>query len=182
MTSMMIAEDWISLSRAVEYYNGLGYQYIDVPWMVEHETSAITCPAGYEIMTDHGALVGSAEQGFLQLIKDEKLDYGTYMSVSPCFRNEVADATHQPYFMKLELFQYADAKLKTDLIPRMWRMVDDAKNFMGGNHVQYDDLSVDLELNGVEVGSYGVRMYDTYKWVFGTGLALPRWRIAKNES
>ena len=38
--------------------------------------------------------------------------------------------------------------------------------------------SIDIEVDGVEVGSYGIREYKCgdkiYTWVYGTGVALPR--------
>jgi hypothetical protein len=40
---------------------------------------------------------------------------------------------------------------------------------------------MDWTLNGVEIGSYGVRQYkNLVKWVYGTGLAEPRFTTAKN--
>ena len=32
---------------------------------------------------------------------------------------------------------------------------------------------VDLK-NGIELGSYGIRQFKDYKWIFATGLAEPR--------
>ena len=38
----------------------------------------------------------------------------------------------------------------------------------------------DLMINGIEVGSYGLRMGNGYEWVYGTGLAEPRFSVAIN--
>jgi hypothetical protein len=40
---------------------------------------------------------------------------------------------------------------------------------------------IDLYLNGIEVGSYGIRKHNSYQWVYGTGLALPRFDKALNK-
>jgi hypothetical protein len=37
---------------------------------------------------------------------------------------------------------------------------------------------IDLVLNGIEVGSYGVRTVGNRTWTYGTGLALPRFTVA----
>jgi hypothetical protein len=36
------------------------------------------------------------------------------------------------------------------------------------------NIGYDLELNNIELGSYGVRKYGQLHWVYGTGLAEPR--------
>jgi hypothetical protein len=37
----------------------------------------------------------------------------------------------------------------------------------------------DIEINGIEVGSYGIRSVDDVQYIYGTGLALPRYSTAK---
>jgi hypothetical protein len=32
----------------------------------------------------------------------------------------------------------------------------------------------DINFNGIEVGSYGIREFEGFKWVYGTGAAEPR--------
>jgi hypothetical protein len=43
------------------------------------------------------------------------------------------------------------------------------------------DVGYDLEINGIEVGSYGRREVGDFTWVYGTGLALPRFSQALNR-
>lgn len=40
------------------------------------------------------------------------------------------------------------------------------------------DYGYDLLLSGIEVGSYGFREYKNNKWIYGTGLAEPRFSQA----
>lgn len=37
---------------------------------------------------------------------------------------------------------------------------------------------IDLLINGVEVGSYGIRTLGGFSWIYGTGVALPRYTQA----
>lgn len=46
--------------------------------------------------------------------------------------------------------------------------------------VEIDEFSYDLEINNIEVGSYGIRQYKNLFWVYGTGLAEPRFSQAIN--
>lgn len=42
------------------------------------------------------------------------------------------------------------------------------------------DEGFDLQLGGIEIGSYGKRHHDSFgPWAYGTGLALPRFSVAK---
>lgn len=38
----------------------------------------------------------------------------------------------------------------------------------------------DLTIDGIEIGSYGIRTYNTITWIYGTGLAEPRFSKANN--
>jgi hypothetical protein len=38
----------------------------------------------------------------------------------------------------------------------------------------------DLECNGIEIGSYGIRSCEYLEWIYATGLAEPRMSIVKN--
>ena len=37
---------------------------------------------------------------------------------------------------------------------------------------------LDIELNGIEIGSYGYRSYKDFHWIYGTALAEPRFSLA----
>jgi len=173
------------ITDALCYYQALNYTLIDVPWTVSKEALEVTTPVGHDAENNRYLdkyLVGSAEQSFLQLIKDDKLPFGQYVGVTPCFRNDDADELHQKYFMKLELIHY----LKRATIDDLTNMMDDAIRFFS-LYVNVDvietydtrsGLSFDIEYNGIELGSYGFRHRGDISWVYGTGIAEPRFSIA----
>ena len=110
------------------------------------------------------------------MMLDETLRPGCYCSAGPCFRDEpTLDKHHRYAFFKLELIHYGDNLMsarrmahEADLV--MW-------NLFGEEHVVKcveTAEGYDLEVNGIEVGSYGRREHKGHKWIYGTGLALPR--------
>lgn len=172
--------DYSKISHAIEFYKGLGYKYIETPWIVSGEAKAITF-GGEKEKTPLGILVGSAEQGFLELMLQGKLSRRTpYVSAGPCFRfdDNGKSQDHLPYFFKVELFYLCDEVLGEDAINWSNLMVNDAKRYLGGWSVKTED-GVDLLLGGVEIGSYGIRTYSNFTWAYGTGLAEPRHSYAK---
>lgn len=190
--------DYHMLGDIVHAYKGIGYHYIETPWVVPREVSQITYQ-GDALSCQLGDLVGSAEQGFLALpeIKETKL-----VSCGPCFRNEpVIDALHQSWFMKVELYQsgfHLDEMIH-DAEQLLWKRIHSYTNTLDTNRfntrtvpyyrIDADDLAslfireetpegFDLLLNNIEIGSYGVRHVGERVWTYGTGLALPRFTLA----
>lgn len=179
--------DWQLVAEAIENYTRLGFIYVDTPWMVEAEVADITCPDRmyHDVVVNGGkSLVASAEQGFLQLKKDRKLTATNYVSAGPCFRimdaRENPDEYHQETFFKVELFCICDTESQAHFAAR--ELATRARNFMTLDaEFVYTDEGIDLELNGVEIGSYGARYHkDIGWWAYGTGLALPRLFHAKD--
>jgi hypothetical protein len=180
--------NWVRLGEAVEFYKAHGFEYIDTPWYVDYQTVRVTCPVASKIMVvDNNteeyynnvkALVGSAEQGFMQMALDGKLPNVNYVSCGPCFRDDVVDKLHQKTFMKVELFSRCNSKSEAKMAAKELR--NRAKSFM--NHeptVVKNKHGWDLELNGIEVGSYGGHYYEGIGWwAYGTGLAEPRYTLA----
>ncbi len=159
------------IHRAIEFYKAVGYQWIDTPWVVTKEAEFATFPDSLGACYG-GYLVGSAEQGFIQLMLDGRLSPGRYVSAGPCFRfaDAYRTANHHAYFFKIELCDFGTE----DYMP----LLEHAKLFMGGEVVVTPD-GLDLEWNGLEIGSYGSRTFKNYKWAYGTGLAEPRYSEAK---
>ncbi len=186
---------WARIADAMQFYNDLGYTTIDVPWIVHREASAATfvphegfpTPGHFpydqirhsKTCSEPSDLVGSAEQGFVQLITEGKIDPSVpYVACTPCFRLGDKGKTrwHAPYFMKVELFEL-------DAEPPTRDMCADAMAFFG-RYAQGMGLGIrggDIEVNGYEVGTYGARMWKDFTWSYGTGLAEPRfgWTIEK---
>lgn len=201
---MVTAVDWPLLTKALFFYEELGYQYVEVPWVVQRHIMDITArgnPAP-EFGPKGGRLIGSGEQGFLALEHNEDtvLSPGKYCTMTPCFRpgDDDPERFHQPYFMKIELFrtdivdQYAVDEMIWDVSVfikeelryegfHLERVDTPEENFMIPHHDTGTLLSADLNLNGIEVGSYGLRHCPELDWVYGTGLAEPRFSQAHAE-
>jgi seryl-tRNA synthetase len=172
--------DYALFGRAMEEYILRGYSYVETPWVVPERIIRATLPEEFTYFeqvidgVSRGGLVGSAEQGFLAL----DLPPGAYVSAGPCFRDEQPiDIFRRPYFMKIELFV-------TTEIGAPERVMTDAREVMNLftdqviQPVKTDD-GYDLEIAGIEVGSYGERFVEPHgRWVYGTGLALPRFSVA----
>lgn len=141
----------------------------------------------YDLMQNYifsitmGFLVGSAEQGFVSLDRLKVLGRGNFMSCTPCFRREdVHDILHRPYFMKVELY-------KNDVVDEsaLSEMISHAYEFFSlaaSPKVVKTSEGFDIEINNIEVGSYGLRKYNNLQWVYGTGVALPRYSTAKERN
>ena len=193
---MAIAISWKVINDAVEFYRHRGYKYIEVPWVVSRTAALSTLASNvpenriFKILRDgaiDGCLVGSAEQSFIQLHFDGHLSLdnpGKFVACTPCFRNEPEiDNLHQQTFMKVELFSNISDHYKASEI-----MIDDATDFFRCFTFARNIKKImttegyDLEIAGIEVGSYGMRQYITdswhLQWVCGTGVAEPRFSTA----
>jgi hypothetical protein len=184
------------LHKSIEHYRVAGdYQRIETPWLVTKPISDITKPLGastYMVKKDdektEKVFVASAEQGFLYMINKGQLPaQGKFQSITPCMRNDSFDIHHTKYFLKNELINYT-----TDIrgfvsnaatMRRLDMMIMIAREFfqslLGWNEEgvtveKTGENSYDIMLNGVEIGSYGIRTCDICTWIYGTGLAEPR--------
>ena len=184
--------DWGILHRACIHYSYLGYEQKETPWIIPENYGKTTKPHVDKSFVHNNdmfknqahELVGSAEQGFIYLLLNNLLPVGKYFSVSPCFRVDNYDSTHLPWFMKLELLIYSPGKE----IEYLNTILQDAFTFFNMNSenqcqkIMLDDGTYDINLNGLEIGSYGIREIENIKYIYGTGIALPRFNVAnKNE-
>lgn len=173
--------DYGLLAAAISAYTKLGYQQIEVPWITSIETVDATQPVkSRRFAVDDGHLVGSAEQGFLELAARGYLNPGKFMAVTPCFRDEkVENRWTQRWFMKLELWDTVSASYLTvlnDALGVMRTLTPHALNRCSTG--DGCDITKLFDRKFVEVGSYGHRRLEVYgrmvEWNYGTGLALPR--------
>lgn len=164
---------------AVEHYKRLGYNYIEVPWLVSKESLDVTRPpeARY-FSTFKGELVASGEQSFIEIRKD--LCPGRkYQCVTPCFRDEKCDELHKPWFIKCELilplWKGDDADKAVDVVLKeAYSLFKRYASYEGSPVMVKTDIGFDINMLGIEVGSYGYREHDGFRWVYGTGVAEPR--------
>jgi len=172
---------WRNLARMGECLAGLGFRDLPQSWVASDQAMQVTLPPGVtpNVLDDGRILVGSAEQAFIDCMLRGQMPQGRWQTITPCFRNEpVLDALHQPYFMKLELIHYmpnmADAALETMVRQVRWALGTLLP--VGGPEILLEKTSIglDLTLRGQEIGSYGIREHAGHQWVYGTGLAEPR--------
>ena len=183
----MDADNWSNIAKATEYYTGVGYTYIDTPWMQPLADIKITCPDTdgiFKVGPKHG-LVGSAEQSFIAMSL-AGLQKGRYISTGPCFRNElVFDNIHLPTFMKTEIFITDFDDEEQAFQQMMYNAHYCLVSVLGCDDAIMDaeitDDGIDILVNGIEVGSYGIREHKHIRWIYGTGLAEPRFSYAKNH-
>ena len=170
------------LYKSIEYYVECSFQRIEAPWTVTPAISNITKPTWVEepekfILKSGKELVASGEQSFLYLYNKGFLPEGRFQTVTPCFRNDSFDETHTKYFMKNELIDTINVNaiglesIISDAYNFFARYVTDKNKLLVR---KIDDENFDIEYNGVEIGSYGIRECSFLRWVFGTGLAEPR--------
>lgn len=107
---------------------------------------------------------------------------GHYQAITPCFRDEPFDETHTKYFMKNEIFvtDIVNAEMLKD-VGRYCKTffeeeLDDAVSIVTTSE------GFDLEYQGIELGSYGIRSCSFAKWIYATGCAEPRLTIAKRKA
>lgn len=161
-----------NLNKAQHYYVNSGFSLISAPWLCSGDSiSSTTNAKAFQVSGKH--LVGSAEQSFIEMGLHKSS--GRYVATTPCFRDDFEDAYHYKYFMKTELMwsgEVGDTELKY--------VLSLCYNFIS-TLCSVNDLQIiktpegyDIELHGIEVGSYGIREYEGGRWVYGTGLAEPR--------
>lgn len=181
--------NWSYINQAVAYYRGLGFKYVEAPWIVSPDSIGVTLPVGRRHFTcNDGGLVGSAEQGFIELMRNGLLSEpdradGLYVAAGPCFRDDDVDLLHQKTFFKVELIRILGLPTGQHeaqyLVKNMAKMaVEFFEDVLGEEVVIVETAEgLDIELNDVEIGSYGYREAFGKSWVYGTGLAEPRFSM-----
>ena len=129
-----------------------------------------------------GQLVASAEQGFIEKMIEGTLPLGRYMSASPCFRDDAIDEMHCREFFKVELIQTLDIDGNglSEIIEEAFNLFSTMLPSIQHLEIVKTEQGFDLELGGIEIGSYGIREFGDFKWIYGTGLAEPRFSRARN--
>ena len=175
------------LADAQSYYASYGYEETPTPWLVGEAAYRATLPPDHEELEWQspvgGYHVGSAEQGFMQLIADGMPIPERAQSTSPCYRGEPTyDKLHWPYFYKLELYNadVSDASLAemiTCARGLFTQLGIPTRIIQTGERAYY----IETATTHIELGSYGVRAFQGHEWLYGTGLALPRAMQARSR-
>lgn len=183
--------DYSLLSSASEYYHTqMKFDRIEVPWLVSKPISDLTAPldaSTYVVQKDtehkQKAFIASGEQGFLYLInKGHMPSWGMYQTITPCLRDDAWDSTHMKSFMKLELIHYSTTenfKDKDMVFDFAEKATSFFKRHVDENRLKIvasleDPYSCDITLDDIEIGSYGYRSCMFCNWIYGTGIAEPR--------
>ncbi len=174
--------NWYRLSQAIERYKIEGYQYVELPWLIPLKYNLMTYDNPNRIhQTQTGALLGSAEQAFIMKDYNNQLGKGRFYSCSPCFRMENYDELHQEQFMKIELYINDDTSENNyyKILDQVLLIFTGLSLGSGTPEISTTPEGHDILLNGIEIGSYGIREKDHIKWIYATGLAEPRFSLAK---
>lgn len=165
------------IQNSIDYFEIQGFERIEVPWLVTESVDKITRPEktqSYFVPSKNKSLIASGEQGFLYLYLKEYLPLGKFQTTTPCFRNDEFDLTHTKYFIKNELIQTINVSQDN-----LCQMTNQARIFF--QSFFKDEIKIektfdgfDLQVNGIELGSYGIRECEFLKWIYGTGCAEPR--------
>lgn len=168
--------DYSLISESIYYYQDSGFVRIESPWTVSEYVDNITKPKdvlSFQLKHNNKCLVASGEQSFLYLYLKDFLPKGQFQTTTPCFRFESFDYYHTKYFIKNEL-------IKTDVVnvTELDRITDICLKFFKKHIpdavVVKTDIGYDIEFNGNELGSYGIRENEYLKWIYATGCAEPR--------
>lgn len=179
--------NYLRLGQSQEFYETLGYQRLEAPWWVPTEIMNITVPdhvdpvdSLYYLEKNKKCLVASGEQSLLYLANQGLLPPGKYQTITPCFRDEVQGPLRRKFFMKNELMIAHSKDPK-----QLEEIVQTALSFFKTQVPDQNQLKVvttpegfDIEYNNVEIGSYGIRRASFIDWIYGTGLAEPRFSRA----
>ena len=169
--------DYKILNDSILYYENLGFKRVEAPWTVSSKVDDITRPAEavkFQLKHNNKCLVASGEQSFLYLYLKNFLPKGQYQTVTPCFRFEEFDFLHTKYFMKNELIKTDDISTRA-----LVRIVEECVQFYQplfnkDLDVMKTDIGFDIEVDGKELGSYGIRSCEFLEWIYATGCAEPR--------
>lgn len=167
------------IDSSIVYYETKGFKRVETPWAVSEYIDNITKPKQTQpFVIEHNGkhLVASGEQSFLYQYLKGFLPPGEFQTVTPCFRYEPFSELHTKYFIKNEL-------IKTDQVDHksLLEVVEKALQFFNlyfptAKIIQVVPVgnSYDIEVEGQELGSYGIRKSDFLTWIYGTGCAEPR--------
>lgn len=172
--------DYKLLDDAVNHYSKCGFERIETPWTVSPAVDDITRPKDktpFELKHNNKRLVASGEQSFMYLMLKGFLPLGAYQTITPCFRDDLFDDTHSKYFMKNELI-ITDKATEGELDLMVGTALEFFEVYFGSGACETvrdgEVFDIVLKDTAIELGSYGIREWNNFKWIYGTGCAEPR--------
>lgn len=194
----MVNIDYKLLASAIDHYKQFGFVQTELPWFIPKFMMIKQPIFNSFVLTegkhraDNASLIGSAEQSFVYLASTNQLfSNSLYMAVTPCFRDDELDELHYPQFLKLELFKFGQVtyeQAKNDSKSLLSFARDLFTKFSGSTiDIMNTTQGYDLMLDDIEIGSYYANKFvilnefpQTAYYACGTGLALPRFNIARS--
>ena len=168
-----VKETFVKRSRIISavrrYLDGQGFMEVETPMLVANAGGAAARP----FVTHYNALDEDVKLRISLELYLKRLIVGgmeRVYEIGRVFRNEGADARHNPEFTLMELYQaYTDYHGMMDLAENLYRYV--AKEVLGTCQVPYGDVVIDLEkpferismldavkkYKGIERASYRIR-------------------------
>lgn len=168
--------DYKIISNSIDFYEKKGFNRIESPWTVSEYVDNQTKPKGvtsFQLKHNNKCLVASGEQSFLYLYLKDFLPKGQFQTTTPCFRFESFDYSHSKYFIKNELIK-TDIVNNSELDKIVENCFDFFKIYIPKTEIIKTPIGFDIEYNGNELGSYGIRENEFLKWIYATGCAEPR--------
>jgi seryl-tRNA synthetase len=168
--------DYNLIQKSINFYEEYGFQRVESPWTVSEQVDNITRPVSampFKLNHNGKCLVASGEQSFLYMYLKGFLPRGEFQTVTPCFRFESFDFLHTKYFIKNELIK-TDKVDQTELDMVVEIALRFYKKLIPKAEVVATEIGYDIEVNGKELGSYGIRECEFLKWIYATGCAEPR--------
>lgn len=168
------------LLKAMLYYQDENFKPLSSPLLVSDCAVNLTLPKDVESQKHLGLnYVGSAEQSFYELLKDSPELSGEFMLISPCQRNDIPTETNLNIFLKLELI--STTMSREEILEIVLKFYLDSFSEELFRVIQTSE-GFDINMNGVEICSFGSRFINN-RWIsYGTGLALPRISYALQKS
>lgn len=174
--------DYLKIASSISFYEKLGFKRVEAPWWVPKEIMQITKPkdspegSEYFLPKNNKCLVASAEQSFLYMYNQGLIPTGKFQATTPCFREEIQGPMKRKYFIKNELIitdnvNYDNLSLIIENSLSFFKTQVPNKKLL--KVIKIED-TFDIEYDGIELGSYGIRSTHFLDWIYGTGCAEPR--------
>jgi hypothetical protein len=172
--------DYRKLADSIDFFEKHGFKRIEAPWWVSQEIMNITAPkdkvSDFFIPHNRKCLVASGEQSFLYTAAKGRLPPGRYQTTTPCFRDEAIGVLHKKCFMKNELIitDTVTEQALHDVIVQCFGFFSTQVPDRERLTTVQTEVGFDIEYDGIEVGSYGMRSCDFMDWIYATACAEPR--------